>query len=76
MSSIIEFNKIKPYLKKSKFYHFFINYVSDHDSMKREISEIVAANRKITIYKALNVRTFRVREIQKFIESNDLQDLF
>ncbi|WP_299163308.1 hypothetical protein [uncultured Tenacibaculum sp.] len=76
MSSIIDINKIKPYLKKNKFYHFFIDYVTDHDSMKREISEIVATNRKTTMYKALNVRTFRVREVQKFIESNDLQELF
>ncbi|WP_272151412.1 hypothetical protein [Tenacibaculum aiptasiae] len=76
MSSIIEFEKVKPYLKKNKFYNFFINYVSNHDSMKREISEIVAKSRNISMYDALNIRTFRVREVQKFIEDNDLQELF
>lgn len=77
MSSIIELNKVKPYLKKNKFYDFFINYVNkDHDSMKREISEIVSKSRNISMYDALNIRTFRVREVQKFIEANDLQALF
>ena len=76
MSSIIELSKVKPYLKKNKFYNYFRNYVSDHDSMKREISEIVSESRNISMYDALNVRTFRVREVQKFIETNDLQALF
>ncbi|WP_299840396.1 hypothetical protein [uncultured Tenacibaculum sp.] len=73
----LDIDKIKAYLKKSEFYKFFIDYVpGSFDSMKREMSEIVAENRKMTIEKALLVRSFRVSEAIKFIISNDLQEHF
>ncbi|WP_299673279.1 hypothetical protein [uncultured Tenacibaculum sp.] len=73
----LDIEKIKTYLKKSDFYNFFIDYVpGSFDSMKREMSEIVAKNRKMTKEKALLVRSFRVSEAKKFIISNDLQEHF
>ncbi|WP_299840431.1 hypothetical protein [uncultured Tenacibaculum sp.] len=72
----LDINKIKKYLKKGRFYQYFIDFVPTHDGMKREITEIVSKNRKIEEDKALNIRIFRVNEVKKFIESNDLQDQF
>ncbi|MCF2875420.1 MULTISPECIES: hypothetical protein [unclassified Tenacibaculum] len=76
MNIIIEDNKVRPYLRKCDFYNFFIDYVTDHDSMKREISEIVSKNRKMSMKRALNIRNFRIREVKEFIKLNDLQDKF
>ncbi|CAA0214995.1 hypothetical protein [Tenacibaculum maritimum] len=77
MQNTIEINKIKPFLKKKKFYDFFINYVpSSFDAMKKEMSEIVAENRNIEVDRAVWVKSFRVSEVEKFIISNDLQGYF
>ena len=75
-TTIIDVKKIKPLLKKNKFYDFFIDYVTTFDSMKREMSEIVATNRKLPIDKAVNIRIFRIAEVEKFIVSNDLESYF
>ena len=72
----MDIGKIKKLLKKGKFYDFFIDYVPTFDTMKREITEIVSENRKIEKEQALNIRIFRISEVQKFIISNDLQDYF
>ncbi|MFL0091424.1 hypothetical protein V3A08_07425 [Tenacibaculum maritimum] len=72
----MDVDKIKKLLKKGKFYDFFIDYVMTFDAMKREITEIVSENRKLEEEKALNIRIFRIAEVQKFIISNDLQEHF
>ncbi len=72
----MDIEKIKKLLKKGKFYSFFEDYVPSHEAMKREITEIVSENRKIEEEKALNIRKFRIAEVQKFIISNDLQQHF
>lgn len=77
MNTTIEAAKLIPYLKKGKFYNFFINYVpASFDEMKREMCEIVSENRKIKKEKALYVKHFRISEVEKFIISNDLQHRF
>ncbi len=76
MITTIEINKIKPLLKKNKFYNFFIDHVTTFDAMKREISEIVAENRNLPLDQALNIRIFRIKEVKRFILSNDLQEFF
>ena len=75
-ATIIDVKKIKPLLKKGKFYDYFIDYATTFDAMKREISEIVATNRKLPLDKAVNIRIFRIAEVQKFIVSNDLERYF
>ncbi|CAA0185973.1 hypothetical protein V2647_07750 [Tenacibaculum maritimum] len=63
--------KVKPYLRKAKFYNFFNNYVSESE-MKAEISEIVAKHRKLPLSKAKKVRKFKIPELIEFVKHQDL----
>ncbi|MFD0992363.1 hypothetical protein [Tenacibaculum geojense] len=76
MNSQEKREKYKPILPKHKFYDFFNDYVISHDAMKREISEIVAKNRNLPLEKAVNIRIFKIPEVDQFIKDHDLQRLF
>ncbi|WP_299134585.1 hypothetical protein [uncultured Tenacibaculum sp.] len=71
----LDITKLKKYLKKEKFYRFFQDYVP-FESMRIELSEIVAEKRKLPLDKAKRIRVLTIVEIESFIRTHDLQSYF